>query len=132
MEELQINELVRKNLLNSLKWTKFFVILATIIVVIFAFLALACFLLPELHGLPGYSFGIVYLLLILIYIYPLIKAYKLISSGREALIENNQASLEEASKCLHSILKYYGIFTIIFLVLYPTFIIGVIIVGLNS
>ena len=75
-------------------------------------------LMPSIEGMPGKVIGIVYLLLPLLYVYPIKKMLGFVRNTRNAVSVASQTALEDAFKDMHSVLKYWGIFTIVMLAFY--------------
>jgi len=129
MEELKITDSMKQQLLDAMKWLKFLNIIMTIGVGIVVLIAIAFLFLPSVSAIPSYVLTIFYLILAAIYLYPLLKSYKLVSSTRKAISENSQMSLEIATGCFRSILRFMGIMTIVGICLYVLIIACVAIAG---
>ncbi len=66
---------------------------------------------------PGFLTGI-YLLIALVYLFPVLYLYRFSTHMRNALHSNNQQALTTSFKNLKSCFKFIGIVTIVFLALY--------------
>jgi len=120
-EDLKITSSIKKNLLSALKWLKFLTAIATVAVGLLFVIGLASMALGEQIkslGAIGVSIGFFYLVLSLVYIYPIKKCYDLIAHSKNALKQGKQMSLESSSKDLKRILKYIGIICIISVVIF--------------
>ena len=134
-EQFTLSKNMKENLLSGAKWLKFFAVLMTISLALIACLAV-CFIVftsiltPELGSIGGISLGLLYFIIIALYIYPLIKTYNLVSHIRQGVNDYSQEGLEMATDDFASALRYVGIITIICLVLYAIGIISLIVSGL--
>lgn len=73
---------------------------------------------------PMTMIGVIYLLIALMYFFPVYYLYKFASNAKYAVISQNAGMLTESMKFLKSHYKFIGIFTI---VLFVTYIIGIIV-----
>jgi len=135
-EELKLTELTKTSLLKAMKWLKFFAVLGVIgIIIILAFAVFflvtpAAFQTAELAS-ASWIVAALYVVIALIYIYPVKKAFSIVSNTRKAIETNDQMILEKTAADFHALLKFCGIITIIVLVLYVLIIIGAATVGLH-
>lgn len=128
---LRVSSKMKESLLSSMKWIQFFVILSCVgmgILVIIAIVMLAMssfFPVAEAEMSPLFllGMGLLYLIIGAVYIYPIIKGFKLIDHTRKALRAGTNSDFEASADILHSIMKYCGWMTIIFFVLYIIFMI---------
>jgi hypothetical protein len=67
--------------------------------------------------------GLLYLIIGVVYVYPIVKGFKLIDHTRKALRAGTNSDFEASADDLHSIMKYCGWITIISFVLYIIFLI---------
>jgi hypothetical protein len=74
---------------------------------------------------PGFLFAGIYLLMVVIYFFPILYLYKFSSFTKKGLIEKNETLLTLAFKNLKSHYKYIGVFTITILSIYLLALIGV-------
>ena len=134
---LRVSSKMKESLLSSMKWIQFFVILSCVgmgILVIIAIVMLAMssfFPVAEAEMSPLFllGMGLLYLIIGAVYIYPIIKGFKLIDHTRKALRAGTNSDFEASADDLHSIMKFCGWLTIIFLVIYPIFVFGITIVS---
>jgi hypothetical protein len=127
--ELQVSPQALSYLSESAKWGKFLAIMGFIfcgITVVLAFF-LPVFLtqLPPYNTMPSefnsgmkVSMTILYLLLALLFFFPCFYLYKFSVKMQTAVKLVSQENFDESLMNLKSILKFYGIFTIIILSLY--------------
>ena len=132
MENLRITENIQNNLLTATKWLKFMTILSTVGVALFFIIGIVLLFIPTNGRDPGALFGVIYMLLTLLYFYPIKKSFDLIKNTRDAMGNASQMGLEQAAANVKSILKYFGILSIVCLSIYALlFVIGFI-VGMAS
>ena len=126
-EELKLTELTKTSLLKAMKWLKFFAVLGVIGIILLIVMAVIFMIIPGQMDLGGYKWivSVLYLLIALLYIYPVRKAFAIVSNTRKAINMNDQMSLELAAKDFHAVLKFYGVLTIIALVVYALILIGI-------
>ena len=125
MENLRITENIQSNLLSAAKWLKFMTILSTVGVALFFIIGIVLLFIPTYDGVPGALYGVIYMLLTLLYFYPIKKSFDLIKNTREAMGNASQMGLEQAAANVKSILKYFGILSIVCLSIYALlFVIG--------
>lgn len=118
MENLRITENIQNNLLTATKWLKFMTILSTVGVALFFIIGIVLLFIPTYDGAPGALYGVIYMLLTLLYFYPIKKSFDLIKNTREAMGNASQMGLEQAAANVKSILKYFGILSIVCLSIY--------------
>lgn len=118
MENLRITENIQSNLLTATKWLKFMTILSTVGVALFFIIGIVLLFIPTYDGVPGALYGVIYMLLTLLYFYPIKKSFDLIKNTREAMGNASQMGLEQAAANVKSILKYFGILSIVCLSIY--------------
>ena len=118
MENLRITENIQNNLLTATKWPKFMTILGTVGVALFFIIGIVLLFIPTYDGVPGALYGVIYMLLTLLYFYPIKKSFDLIKNTREAMGNASQMGLEQAAANVKSILKYFGILSIVCLSIY--------------
>lgn len=135
--ELQLNELSKDYLRETAKWAKFlsivgFVVIGLMVIGAFAMFAMGSAL-GSMGGMGGGMFamggafvGIVYLLIALLYFFPVLYLYKFSSSTLKAFENSNTEQLTDGLKNLKSHYKFVGILTAIFVGLYALiFLIGI-------
>ena len=118
MENLRITENIQNNLLTATKWLKFMTILGTVGVALFFIIGIVLLFIPTYDGVPGALYGVIYMLLTLLYFYPIKRSFDLIKNTREAMGNASQMGLEQAAANVKSILKYFGILSIVCLSIY--------------
>lgn len=126
MENLRITESIQQNLLSAAKWLKFLTVLGTIGMV---FIALPGVLFPFYTGIYGQVIAIIYFAMCALCYYPIKKCYDIVSSTRKAMNNASQDSLELCADNLRSLLKYFGILSIIVIVPYALSILYAIIIA---
>jgi hypothetical protein len=120
-EDLKITSSIKRNLLLALRWLKFITAIATVAVALLFILGLASMALGEQvdsFGMVGVTVGFFFLILSLLYVYPIKKCYDLIAHSKHALKQGAQMSLEASSKDLKRLLKYISIIIIISVVIF--------------
>lgn len=134
MENLIITESIKNSLLAASKWLNFLTILA-IIGAAFIGIAGICLLLIPMAGMErsgAIGIGIIYIILALIYIYPIKKSLSAIRNTQDALYASRQESLDTAATNIHELLRYLGIMSIVILSIYVLiFIIAMVITALT-
>lgn len=118
MENLRISESIQDNLLASAKWVNFLTIVCIVMMALVAMAGVSFMFMPSIEGVPGKVMGIVYILLPLLYVYPIKKMLSFVRNTRNAMSVASQASLEDSFSDMHSVLKYWGIITIVMLAVY--------------
>ena len=134
---LRVSPKMKESLLSSMKWIQFFVILCCFAVVIIAIVAIVMLAMSsffpvaeaEMSPLIMLGLGLLYLIIGAAYIYPIVKGFKLIDHTRKALRAGTNSDFEASADDLHSIMKFYGYFTIISFVLYIIFVIVAVVVA---
>ncbi|QTD39254.1 hypothetical protein JL193_02325 [Polaribacter batillariae] len=128
LEELTLTSSAKNFLRETAKWTYFLSILGFIglaLMVVFSFFAGTLFNnLPETQTMP-FDFGpvmtITYLILALIYFFPVYYLFQFSTKMKTALRSKNDEDLANAFEKLKSHYKFLGVFTIIILSLYFLF-----------
>ena len=138
MEEKDLQFLEESKLYVSSmgKWMKFFAVLMTICLV---FLVLGCIgaisfgskiPLDMFGGLSLKWFGLLYLILIILYIFPTIYLYRSSAAAKLAVESDDNVSMVEFLKNNKSFWKFCGILTIVMLIFYVLIIIGVMVAAI--
>ena len=83
-------------------------------------------------GFPSVYIGLLYLIIAVIYIYPLIKGFQFANRTKAACLTNDEQELARGFEGLSALLRFCGILTIIILILYVVVLIGGFIVGFTS
>ncbi len=137
---LRVSSKMKKSLLSSMKWIQFFVILTCVslgilVIIAIVMLAMSSFF-PvaeaEMSPLVMLGMGLLYLVVGVVYVYPIVKGFKLIDHTRKALRAGTNSDFEASADDLHSIMKYCGWMTIIFFVLYIIFMIAIVLFAAMS
>ena len=123
---LRVSSKMKESLLSSMKWIQFFVILSCIAVVILAIIAIVMLAMSsffpvaeaEMSPLIMLGMGLFYLIIGAVYVYPIVKGFKLIDHTRKALRAGTNSDFEASADDLHSIMKYCGWLTIALFVFY--------------
>ena len=120
--DLLINNTSQANLVAAAKWGKFLAIVGFLFA---ALMLIAGIFLQSMlssgnpyvsdSGFPKYV-GITYAIMAIILFFPNLYLLKFSNKIQEAVRSSNQESLDSAFASLKSMLKFYGIFTIIILV----------------
>lgn len=134
--DLQVTPLSQNFLNEAAKWGKFLSVVGFIFCI---FLAIAAFFMPAVYSrfsalsqLPASATGIaataitvVYLIFAVLLFFPCLYLNKFSNKMKVALTAVSQENFEDSFKNLKSLLKFYGIFTIIILSFYIlAFVIG--------
>lgn len=113
--ELRITDDIKATLLSASKWVKLMAVVGAVSMAVLVLAAIAmCFLKTAENTL----IAVVYIVMALIYIYPLKKLFNIVSATRTAMTEDSQAQMEEAVKSVHALVKFFGVLTIITLCIY--------------
>lgn len=136
MENLIITESIKNSLLAASKWLNFLTILAIIGAAFIGIAGICLLLIPmagmERSGAMGGLLGIIYIILALVYIYPIKKSLSAIHNTQDALYTSRQESLDTAATNIHELLRYLGIMSIVILSIYVLiFIIAMVIAALT-
>lgn len=125
LEQLIVNSRSKSFLKETAKWAKFLSIMGFIgigILVIFSFFAGTIFKnLPNAQSMPmdmGMTLTITYLILAVIYFFPMYYLFRFSNKMKTALLTKNDDTLSDAFEVLKSHYKFVGVFTIILLSLY--------------
>lgn len=136
MENLIITESIKNSLLAASKWLNFLTVLAIIGAAFIGIAGICLLLIPmagmERSGAMGGLLGIIYIILALVYIYPIKKSLSAIRNTQDALYASRQESLDTAATNIHELLRYLGIMSIVILSIYLLiFIIAMVIAALT-
>ena len=74
--------------------------------------------------------GVLYLILAAIYIYPLIKGFQFANATKAACLTDNEAQLARGFSGLRALLQFFGIITIIVLVIYALILVGALVIAM--
>lgn len=139
-EEMQLTEAARGFLRESARWSKFLAIVGFIfigLIVILAIFVGAIFSsLPDTGNFPlGAMKGFltaIYLIMAVIYFFPVYYLYKYANDTKEAIDSNDNELLAKGLESLKSHHKFFGIMTIVALSFYALGILFSIIAGIAS
>lgn len=120
---LEVTQLCEYHLKSSAKWIKIIAILSTIMMVL---MIVAGFWMIS-KGYPLTATGIAYLVVSLIYVYPLIKAFGVSKHVNNAIYATDSQELETGMNDLRGLLTYAGVLAIIGFVFFVIGVIGVIV-----
>jgi amino acid transporter len=137
---LRVSPKMKESLLSSMNWIQFFVILCCFAVVILTIIAIVMLAIssffpvenPDMSPLVMLCMGLLYLVVGVVYVYPIVKGFKLIDHTRKALRAGTNSDFEASADDLHSIMKYCGWLTIISFVLYIIFMIAIVLFAAMS
>jgi len=137
---LRVSPKMKESLLSSMNWIQFFVILCCFAVVILTIIAIVMLAIssffpvenPDMSPLVMLGMGLLYLVVGVVYVYPIVKGFKLIDHTRKALRAGTNSDFEASADDLHSIMKYCGWLTIISFVLYIIFMIAIVLFAAMS
>ena len=127
---LRVSSQMKGSLLSSMSWIQFFLIISCIGVGLLLVAALVMLVMGSVfpfgeEGIPTLvlaGVGLLYLLIAALYVYPIVRGFKLVDHTRKALRAGTNADFEASADDLHAVLKFCGILTIALLVLYILFI----------
>lgn len=136
LEELKLTSAAKRFLSETASWCKLLSIVGFIgigIMVIFSFFAGTIFNnTPQAQTMPfdfGYLMTGIYLLLALVYLFPVLYLFQFSKKMKKALQSKDDDVLAVAFEKLKSHYKFVGVFTIIFISLYILIIVGAIVAG---
>ena len=126
LEQLTINSTAKNFLKETSKWAKFLSIIGFVLIglmLVFAVFAttifdLAAKMQPDMPESLGLVMTITYLVLAIIYFFPVYYLFKFSTKMKSALATKNEDTLMKAFEMLKSHYKFIGVFTVITLSLY--------------
>lgn len=138
VKTLEINEEVAFHLDGAGKWGKFLAILGfvfmglmvmggLIVSIVFAFMPKDGF---GDFPFPTFLFGIIYLVMAAIYLFPILYLYRFSTGIKMALMLKNQDQFVSAFRNLKALYRFIGIFTIVVFALYILMFVIMIFAGL--
>jgi len=136
-KDLQLLEESKLYVSSMGKWMKFFAVLMTIALV---FMALGCIGIMSFGshipmevfgGLSLKWFGLLYLILIILYVFPTLYLYRSSAAAQLAVEAKDNEQVVEFLKNNKSFWKFCGILTIVMLALYVVFIICMVIFAIT-
>lgn len=119
-----ISDEIKKYLLETSKWGKFLAIVGYVGMALLVLVALGVmvgfsFLNSDTEGtFPMAALGLVYILLAVLYYFPINYLYRFSVQMKEGLATDNNQSVTTGFENLKSLFKFMGIFTIIVLSIY--------------
>lgn len=139
-DELRIDSASKTFLGEAAKWTNFLAILGYIWIALFVILALFIMTMgasmsSKFSMMPfggGAFIGAIYLVFALLYFIPINYLYKFSTNMKNALAQNNQASLTNAFEYLKSHYKFIGILAIVIIGLYILILLFAVVGGIGS
>ena len=107
---LRVSPKMKESLLSSMNWIQFFVILCCFAVVILTIIAIVMLAMssffpvenPDMSPLIMLCMGLIYLVVGVVYVYPIVKGFKLIDHTRKAL-RAAKASNSSITPARHSV-----------------------------
>ena len=122
MTGMIVNSGMKADLISASKWTKFLCIVGCIGVVLLVVIGIMMFAVGSSFGFGstpfGAGLGVLYLILAAIYIYPIIKGFQFANATKAACLTDNETQLARGFSGLRAVLQFFGIMTIIVLVIY--------------
>ena len=136
MTGMTVNPGMKADLLSAAKWTKFLCIVGCIGVAIMLIAGLVMIIAGANFGLAGTPFGagmgVLYLIIAALYIYPLIKGFQFANATKAACLTDNETLLARGFSGLRSLMQFFGVITIIVLVVYALILIGALVVAVAA
>ena len=131
---LQLSEQIISYLNETRRWAKFLAIMGFVGVGLIVILALSIGALvnfisslsPTPLPFPAFLLTVIYLLVALLYFFPVLYLYRFSTKMEFALTRKDQQELTSSFENLKSVFKFLGIMTIVVLTLYALAIIGVV------
>ena len=134
--ELKVSDVIKENITSGMKWAKFLTILMCIGVVLMILCGVLVFAMSSIIASSSPAtmgiMGLFYILIALIYIYPIKLCFAGIRNVKDAFQYDSQEDLEAASDNLRKLLKFMGIVAITFIVIYLIALFILFIVGFAS
>lgn len=138
--KLVVSEVIRSHIYETTKWTKFLGIAGF---VFSAFIMLAALSIGAVLNTPQVSQALgplaslgqvgifmIYAVIAVLYFYPSLLMYKFSSKARQGILYGDQLALEESMEKIKQIFKFYGIITLVIVVIYLMIFLFAIIGGL--
>ena len=123
-----VNSGMKADLLSAAKWAKFLCIIGCIGLALLVIAGILMFAIGSSFGFAGNplgaGMGVLYLIIAAIYVYPIIKGFQFANGTKAACLTDNEAQLARGFSGLRSVLQFFGILTIIVLVIYALVAIG--------
>ena len=129
-----VNSGMKADLISASNWAKFLCIVGCIGMALLVIVGIMMFVVGSNFGLAGSPFGaglgVLYLIIAAIYIYPIIKGFQFANATKAACLTDNEAQLARGFSGLRALLQFFGIFTIIVLVIYALVLIGALFIAM--
>lgn len=125
--DTNLDNIAKAHLLETVRWTKFLAILGfvgTAIMILGAIfiMSMGGMMSQAMGGMLGamgsIGLGILYLVFAVIYIIPVISLYKFSTNMKNGINTNNQDLINEGFRHQKNMYRFFGIISIIFIVLY--------------
>jgi hypothetical protein len=126
--QLQVEENAKSYLVETAKWAKFLSIVGFIgiglMIIMGIFMGAFIFKYAGAILIPGLSLGtlsfvsFIYIVIALLYIYPILKLYQFADLSKKALTTNDSAILTKALEAQKSMFKFMGIWVVVVLFIY--------------
>lgn len=135
---IELKEETLKHLNETRRWGFFLAILGFVIIGLMAMGGLSVSLIFSKFALaplaqspfPTYLFGLIYLVLALVYFFPTLYLFKFSTMTKKGIEEMNSSDIHLAFRNLKSLFRFIGIFTIVIISLYIVILLGVMIFSL--
>ena len=121
---LYVTESMKVDLLSAAKWAKFLCIVGCVavgfmLIAAFCMMAFGAMAAKLVDGLPlGPAMGLLYLVMVALYVYPLIKGFQFANGVKAACLQNDQYQMARGFAGMNSLLRYLGVLTIIVIAIY--------------
>ena len=129
-----VNSGMKADLISASNWTKFLCIVGCIGMALLVIVGIMMFVVGSNFGLAGSPFGaglgVLYLIIAAIYIYPIIKGFQFANATKAACLTDNEAQLARGFSGLRALLQFFGIFTIIVMVIYALVLVGALFIAM--
>ncbi len=136
---LALETAAKAHLAETARWGRFlaivgFVMIALIVLAAALFMAMGSALTEAMaqSGGPAFSgqvFGVIYLILGGIYLYPTVQLFNFAKNTKAALQSNQSQLITESMGNLKSVFKFFGIITILVIALYAIMLVFVLAIG---
>ncbi|WP_340112406.1 DUF5362 family protein [Maribellus mangrovi] len=125
-QKLEVNDQIIEQLISAGKWAKFLAILGFVFI---GFMVLMGFMISVIMSfmpsgpfrhmpIPGFLFGFVYLVIGIVYFFPILYLLRFSTNIQQAISTNNTLKMLKAFENLKSHYRYIGIVMIVMLGLY--------------
>lgn len=128
----------KKNLVEILKWSRFFYVLSVIAIVIVLITGVCMAIagcLTDKEGSETITMivtGVLYVILGGVLVVPVRYLKKIVAAGKAAVAADDDAKLDEAISYTKSLCKFYGIYVIVVLAVTVLAVIGAVIAGVAA